>query len=195
MGRLLTSQEAKPLFAFRAISVSKFDWSQKSLAEKSIVIAANSVFFIIFLLIVTRSYELSWPSFGHLLKGILILSLFPLIVVPVLASWRVRYPSKNEHFFFIDSARVYIGYGKRGYAWLRAGAAERIKVESATFRNQRFYLITVIFKRLRFRFLGRPRAIRFGVDGTEDLTALFDWAYSHNIEVNDYRTDSSTSSE
>jgi hypothetical protein len=188
------SKTEKPLFTLSSISIREYGWAQKSLGEKSIIIVMNMIFLIGFLLIATRSYEPSWSSLWHLLRGSLIFLLFPLIVFPALILWRKRYPANNQHLFFTADVRVYTGCGKRGYSWVRANAMEGINLEQKTFRDQRFYLVTVLFKRLKPRFLGRPKAVKFGIDGAENLTELFDWAHTHDIKVSDCRTDPSTSS-
>ena len=173
-----------PLFVYPAISMREYDWDQKGPVQKAVVYVFAFLGLLFVLIGATHTYDLSWESVWRLIRGFFILSLFPLIVLPVLFAFGFTQTTEPQHRFFKDWAQVYIGGGGKGspYVLFSADDVEGLGIKTASFRGQNFFLVAVGFRR---GFLGKRRDGRFGIVASDEkeLKPLTDWAEANRVEL------------
>lgn len=143
-----------------------------------------SIFFwgsIIFVLL--KDSNFSWGDAKHGLEqipGMWFILAWTFLIVLVNVLFR---PSPYIHRFYENVARVHRGHGKNPYVWIRPQDIEYMEMEKVNFRSQEFYMITIRFKSLEPKFLGRPSNLRFGIETQDDVKNLLNWTRNREIPL------------
>lgn len=183
----------KPLFVYKAISMSDYDWSNKTVSQKlfSYLLAAIFFFGCGYVAFVSATNhlitwtDLSWMLVWRIFKCVLIVAAFPAILFPVMFFLREKYPTSPTHEFFRDWARVYTGIGRGGIVSFFAEDVAHMHLERIVFRDRPFFLVTVHFKPWNFPLPGRRGRERFGlpVNTEAELQPFRDWTRANQIRI------------
>jgi len=108
---------------------------------------------------------------------------FALWLVIMFISILLYRPSAKEHVFFANVARIYRGTNKRPYFWILPRKVDRMTIKAVHFKNEYFYVVTVGYRWLTPKFLGRPSDLKFGISTQSEPKDLIRWAQERKIVV------------
>ena len=121
---------------------------------------------------VLRQMQISWGTYFVIAWSMV-----------VVLAFRFSRRSVHGHVFYDNVAKIYERHGKRPYRWIIPDDIEYMEIEKVDYKQEVFYMITVRFKSLVPKFLGRPSNFKFGVDEQGDIQKLVDWTKERGIPL------------
>jgi len=92
-------------------------------------------------------------------------------------------PQAHRHIFYDNVAKIYRGASKQPYRWILPRKIECMIIERTEFEKELFYLITVRFKWLKPKFLGKPSDVQFAISTEVEPANLIQWAIDREIST------------
>lgn len=92
-------------------------------------------------------------------------------------------PGARDHVFYNNVCKIYQGARKQPYRWILPEEIEYMVWERVNYKREDFYVVTIRFKSLQPKFLGRPSNIKFGIDGCFTIENLANWAKERGVPL------------
>jgi hypothetical protein len=171
------------------VSMRSYDWACKSTAQKTWIYFYSWSCFIAWMYlctVISAHRLLTLLEFGFvvwsMLKGLLIVAIFPATFLIIALTVGKNHPYKREHHFYQEWATVYTGNGKGGGAvsfFIEDLAA--LQIRQAVYANEPFYLLRIRLKPT-LNYLGKERVETVGLRADKaQIQHLMDWAKGHQL--------------